>query len=94
VQVTRDAWQAWFQAWFAAHWIPADLPGLRVLVLLYNAVQTGERQRAAEVRMTMKAYGMTPEGQAALRWKTPEEPVGASKAAGTTRYGHLQAVDG
>lgn len=75
---SRTAWKTWFMAWFAAHWSPADLPGLRVLVRLYDAAQRGEHQRAGELRLWMDNYGITPAGRQARRWQPPEEPIGAS----------------
>ena len=29
VKASRDAWRAWFGAWWASFWTPADLPALR-----------------------------------------------------------------
>lgn len=30
------AWETWMGAWFAVHWTPEDLPGLRQLVRTYD----------------------------------------------------------
>lgn len=59
-------------AWFAAHWGPDDLPGLRQLIRLYDQVERGEFQRANEVRIEMDNYGITPKGQQDRRWKKPD----------------------
>lgn len=75
---TRAAWVVWFGAWFAACWTPADLPGLRLLVLLYDQVQRGEHQRAGELRMWANTYGITPKGQQDRRWAPPESAELAS----------------
>ena len=68
------AWETWMGAWFAAHWIPEDIPGLRQLVRLYDQVERGEFQRAAELRLQMDTYGITPKGQQDRRWSPPSAP--------------------
>jgi len=68
-----EAWRIWMGAWFAAHWTPDDLPGLRTLVRLYDQVERGEFQRANEVRLQMDTYGITPKGQQDRRWAPPVE---------------------
>ena len=82
------------KAWFASHWTPSDLPGLRHLVILYDLCQRGEHQRSAEFRMTADTYGVTPRGQQMLRWKAPEEVAAKpkTKKAPARRYGGLKAV--
>lgn len=101
-----EAWQTWFKAWFAAHWTPADLPGLRLLIAQHDAVQRGQAKAndiTALVRL-MDTYGITPAGQQARRWQAPtaDEPADppakaprrSAKAAAPDggRYGHLRAV--
>jgi hypothetical protein len=71
LKVSADAWDVWFGAWFAAHWSPSDLPGLRHLIRLYDAVQRGDFTRASEVRLCMDTYGITPKGQQDRRWRPP-----------------------
>jgi hypothetical protein len=73
MQASVDAWVTWFAAWFAAHWTPSDLPGLRQLVRLYDQVERSEFQRAAELRLQMDTYGITPKGQQDRRWSKPTE---------------------
>ena len=91
-----EAWSTWMGAWFAAFWTPSDLPGLRQLVRLYDQVERGEFQRAAELRLQMDTYGITPKGQQDRRWRPPkpEEPKGrqSGKSAGSGRYSNLRAV--
>lgn len=70
---SREAWAVWFASWFAARWTPDLLPGLRQAVRLYDQVERGEFQRAAELRMTMDTYGMTPKGAAQLHWTPPKD---------------------
>jgi hypothetical protein len=88
-----EAWRVWMGAWFAAHWTPDDLPGLRTLVLLYDQVQRGEFQRANEVRLQMDTYGITPKGQQDRRWARPSVD-GESPTAGVrqVRARKLKAV--
>ena len=92
-----SAWVTWMGAWFAAFWSPADLPGLRQLVRLYDQVERGEYQRAGELRLQMDTYGVTPKGQQDRRWRASQaeasqaaESAGAKSRSG--RYGHLQSV--
>ncbi len=89
----RLAWRTWFAAWFASHWGPEDLPGLRMLVLLYDQVERGEFARHGELRMAMDSFGITAKGQMALRYLKPkldEQPVTAK--ATESRYDHLRSV--
>lgn len=69
---SREAWTTWFRSWFASHWTPSDLPGLRKVVQLYDATERGEGQRASELRLWMDNYGITLEGQQKRRWVQPE----------------------
>lgn len=85
-----EAWSTWFGSWFASFWTPADLPGLRQLIRLYDQVERGEFQRASELRLQMDTYGITPKGQQDRRWK-PELPT-ASTDQRASRYAHLKAV--
>jgi len=85
------AWSTWMGAWFAAFWTPADLPGLRQLVRLYDQVERGEFQRAGELRLQMDTYGITPKGQQDRRWRAPAGPAEASAPKGKT-YGHLKTA--
>jgi hypothetical protein len=78
---TVDAWDTWMGAWFASHWTPDDLPGLRTLIRVYDQVERGEFQRAGELRLQMDTYGITPKGQQDRRWARPTE----QKTAATVR---------
>jgi len=82
------------QAWFASHWTPSDLPGLRKVIQLYDATERGELHRSAELRMSMDTYGITPKGQQDRRWAAPkgDEKPEAPKTAESGRYAHLRAV--
>jgi hypothetical protein len=93
VKASREAWTVWFRSWFAAHWTPDDLPGLRQVIRLYDQVERGEFQRASELRLQMDTYGITPKGQQDRRWKPPAEEKTTPKATtDSARYGHLRAV--
>ena len=90
---SRTAWETWMRAWFAAHWSPDDLPGLRKVVQLYDATERGELSRAAELRMSMDNYGITPKGQQDRRWARPKpEDVPAADVPATDKYKRLRAV--
>jgi hypothetical protein len=82
LKASRDAWATWMGAWFAAHWSPDDLPGLRTLIRIYDQVERGEFQRANELRLQMDTYGITPKGQQDRRWSPPaaEEKAAPVKA--------------
>lgn len=84
-------------AWFAAHWTPDDVPALRVLVDLYDAVERGELMRAGELRLWMDSYGITPKGQQDRRWTRPETRSVATDPPPLRRdqadpYAHLRVV--
>lgn len=87
-----EAWSTWMGAWFAAHWTPADLPGLRRVILLYDQVERGEFQRSGELRLLMDTYGITPKGQQDRRWSRPAAAVGPAPVVATGTYGHLRSV--
>ena len=94
---TRVAWATWFAAWFASYWTPADLPGLRHLIRLYDLSERGAYQRASELRMLMDTYGITPKGQQDRRWKRPDElgtNVPTLPERESQAYGHLRSVKG
>lgn len=94
LQPSRAAWETWFRAWFAAHWTPDDLPGLRQVVRLYDQVERGEFQRATELRLSMDTYGITPKGQQDRRWAPPKaEPESLPQPVAAGKYGHLRAVN-
>ena len=74
-------------------WQHGDVPGLRTVVRLYDQVERGEFHRAAELRLSMDTYGITPKGQQDRRWRPPQvkpEPVVPVAATGT--YGGLRSV--
>lgn len=89
---SSDAWKVWFGSWFAAHWSPADLPGLRQVIRLYDQVERGEFQRATELRLQMDTFGITPKGQQDRRWERPEVGGVKPKGAKGSAYSHLRAV--
>lgn len=89
-----EAWQTWFRAWFAAHWSPEDLPGLRQVIRLYDQVERGEFQRATELRLSMDTYGISPKGQQDRRWTRPKANEAPSPQQQQTDdpYAHLRVV--
>ena len=94
LKASREAWSVWFAAWFASFWSPDDLPALRTVVRLYDAVERGELQRAPELRQQMDAFGVTPKGRQVLRWLPPLDDArgGSDASVGGGRYGHLRDV--
>jgi hypothetical protein len=82
------AWQAWFTSWWAAHWGPWDVPGLRCVVHLYDAIDRGDFARAGEYRLWADTYGITPKGRGDRRWLPPV--VEAPEATTADRYRHLR----
>lgn len=91
---SRTAWGVWMRSWFAAHWTPDDLPGLRQVIRLYDQVERGEYVRMTELRQMMDNYGITPKGQQDRRWTPPraEQPAAEAAPAAGKLYGHLRAV--
>lgn len=94
-----EAWTTWFSSWFASHWTPDMLPGLRVVILAYDDVIRGGVKAADRTALhaLMRAYGITPDGQAALRWQRPTEEEDKSSApqphAVPDQYAHLKVVN-
>lgn len=97
-EASLQAWATWFAAWFAAHWTPDDLPGLRVVIRLYDEVERGEFTRATELRQMLDNYGITPKGQQDRHWMRPtaEEVVPSSPQPpreSADHYAHLRVVN-
>jgi hypothetical protein len=40
-------WETWLKAWWTVHWTPDDLPGLRLLIYLYDRVSRGDMRPLA-----------------------------------------------
>ena len=81
--------------------VPAEWGG-GVLVGVVGAepvqVERGEFQRAAELRLSMDTYGITPKGQQDRRWARPDDPEVPSsqpqqQPAGAGLYAHLKVVN-
>ena len=83
--MSLDAWRTWMGSWFAAHWTPGDLPGLRVVIRLYNEVVLGRFQRSTELRLWMDTFGVTPKGAMDRRWQRPK-PDAPAKVKRTDPY--------
>jgi len=92
LEPSRVAWETWMRAWFAAHWTPDDLPGLRKVVQLYDATERGELHRSAELRMSMDNYGITPKGQQDRRWARPKPEDAPVVPPVSDKYARLKAV--
>lgn len=99
---SRETWDAWFTAWFAANWGPQDLPVLRQIIRLFDRVERPSPTAAdrSELRQLMDSYAITPKGQQERRWTPPkandpavspaDEPQPDKQPGG--RYGHLRSV--
>ncbi len=97
LEASKTAWQTWFFAWFAANWWPDDLPVLRQVIKLYDEVERGGTRAAdkSQLHVWMRSYGITPDGQLALRWMRPkpdEAPINTEGADADDPYGHLRVV--
>lgn len=101
VKESRETWELWFNAWWAAHWKPADVPVLRQTIRLFDEIERGitkKSQDRAQLHVWMRGYGITPDGQLANRWAVPkdEEALSSSRkrqsAPVVGRYAHLQVL--
>lgn len=91
---TLEAWREWFSGWVSAHWIPGDVPQLRQMARLYDAVERGKLTRAPELRYWLDTYGLTPKGQQDRRWTPPDDvplPVD-QRVKRLDRYAHLRQL--
>jgi hypothetical protein len=86
---SRSAWRAWFAGVAAAHWTPGDLPSLRIVIRLYDAVLDGASAHAGELRLWMDTYGITPKGQQDRRWVGAAQAEAPRNDAGLEPYRHL-----
>lgn len=93
LEPSRRAWSTWMDAWFAAHWTPADVPALRQLIRLYDQVERGDFVRAPELRLWLDTMGVTPKGQQDRRWRPPATSAEPAASSGTSgQYRHLRSV--
>jgi hypothetical protein len=89
------AWRGWFSGWWASFWTEGDLPGLRIVAMVHNAVATGNTQLAGELRLQMDGYGITPKGRLSLRWSPPLPAASAQPSPPDPTegpYAHLKAL--
>ncbi len=63
-----EAWGLWFGAWWAAFWTEEDVPGLRIMVELYDKVRRGEVD-SQKLLPYLDRYGVTVKGQQDNRWQ-------------------------
>jgi hypothetical protein len=99
-KASREAWDVWLRAWYAAHWRPEDLPALRQVIRLYDQLERGDFRKASELRQLEDTWGISPKGQQERRWAPPWNQPGvpaepepeAPKKAAPSRYGHLRSV--
>ena len=91
------AWHTWFGAWFASHWTLDMVPGLELVILAYDNVKYGHDVKASDrtaLHNLMRAYGITPDGQLALRWERPKslDAVPESTDTANDPYSGLRVV--
>ncbi len=92
LEASQTAWETWMRGWFAAHWTPGDLPGLRVVIRLYDAVERGRYGLAGELRLWLDTFGASPKGAMDRRWRRPEVAEPPQKAPRDS-YRHLKVVE-
>ena len=93
--VAGGVWTTWMQSWFAAYWMPEDLPNLRLIIKLWARADSGKAtgSERSELRQLMDSYGITRKGQQDRRWSAPEIPNDTTApGAPESRYAHLQVV--
>ena len=90
-----EAWQTWMASWVASFWKPGDLPGLFVVAKLYDrATRNPTAAAVTALRQWMTAYGLTPAGQQARRWRRPaEDAKPAAKTRPASTYKHLKVME-
>ena len=86
------AWQVWMNSWIAAHWTPADLPGLRQLIRLYDQVERGKYVRMGELRLWSDTFGLTPKGRQDRRWLPRSEQEATKARPSLDRHAHLRVT--
>lgn len=96
---SASAWMTWFGSWWAAQWTPADLPGLRLVIGVYDAVERGQGTAALRMELVglMDRYGITPKGRQDRRWTPPkpdETPAPTPRPTDppSGRYAHLRVI--
>lgn len=71
----QKAWRTWMNAWWACFYTPDDLPGLELLVLLYDKVLL-EQIDVSKITPLLDRYGITPKSRQDLRWaQVPAKPA-------------------
>ena len=96
LKASRETWDIWMRAGFAAYWGPEDVPVLRMVIQLYDMVERGAASASlrAEFRQLADNYGITPKGRQDRRWTRPVGDQAVAPAAETkpSRYAHLRTV--
>lgn len=64
-----EVWQTWMRSWWAAHWTPEDLPGLNLVIQLYDLATDYFREPMIE-----KEY-VTPKGDTRTVWVAKPNPT-------------------
>ena len=90
LKASRQTWDSWFRAWWAAHWTPENLPQIRTAIKLFDAFERGDTKAATELRQWMDSIGVTPYAQKRLRWLPPKEDE--TKATPQSTYRDLRVI--
>lgn len=99
----RRAWDTWWSSPIASEWVDADVPGLIETIRLVNDFWTEpkadtRRSLRAEVRMSLREYGLSSLGRLQLRWElkrldeAPSAPRKPERRAHATKDPRLTLV--
>jgi hypothetical protein len=83
LQVTRDAWEAWWKSPMATQWTDSDVPEVALAAGCFDAAMRGDLDSAKEFRMWADRFGLSPKARLANRWTVEvSAAAGADAAAG------------
>ena len=66
----RKTWRIWMGSWWASFYEAEDLPGLELLIRIYDRV-LAEELDPPKLYPLMERYGITPNARINLRWAPP-----------------------
>ena len=84
MQPTRDAWDLWFDSWWASFWKPADLPQIRLVAQMFDKGGRNELG-ASKLLPWLDRLGITPKGRQDLRWLAPTAAKADTKTVAERR---------
>ena len=77
---SEEAWRLWFSGWWAAFYVPSDVPQLELAIITYDRALRREID-VSKVTPLLDKLGLTPKGRQDLRWLPPKGEV---EVAGAT----------